>query len=228
MRSRKKAKTNEKQSANEATVGCNHGCRFNLALAEGNACDNIMDAFVTGAYSDCEARFKSAIDATKHDYIFWNDSSKLELVLSFLLAKGSRLVLDGDLTKARIIASVSCYFQDFIAVEFTKNKSVIEWRKIEVLHNERCDQHTLVSFFRKRIPCSCLEGKYEEVKSITMTGLCHNRKCPLPGRIVERKALKLCSRCRQVLYCSKECQRAEWPVHKCVCKNLADLQANNH
>lgn len=31
-------------------------------------------------------------------------------------------------------------------------------------------------------------------------------------------SLKLCQGCRLVRYCSKECQRRDWPVHKAFCR----------
>ncbi len=34
----------------------------------------------------------------------------------------------------------------------------------------------------------------------------------------KKGAIKVCARCRDVLYCDTECQRAHWGLHKLVCK----------
>jgi len=36
-----------------------------------------------------------------------------------------------------------------------------------------------------------------------------------------RKVLKLCGKCKKVWYCSQECQKADWPVHKTMCNTSA-------
>lgn len=46
---------------------------------------------------------------------------------------------------------------------------------------------------------------------------CSNDSCPLTSE-VDPSTLQLCSRCRLVAYCSKECQRASWPSHKPSCR----------
>jgi hypothetical protein len=90
----------------------------------------------------------------------------------------------------------------------------------------RSDLHTLVSFFRKRIPCKCLDEKYEEVKFITKIGICCNEFCTLPDRKVERSKILYCAQCDQVGYCSRACQKADWKEHKEICKAVADLKAD--
>ena len=79
----------------------------------------------------------------------------------------------------------------------------------------KCDEHTLVKYLRKRIPCSCLDEKYNEVKSITRMGLCFNAQCT--SDIVQRSKMMCCARCGEVNYCSRECQKAAWPEHKTNC-----------
>jgi hypothetical protein len=41
---------------------------------------------------------------------------------------------------------------------------------------------------------------------------------------IPKEGLKLCSRCKIVSYCSKECQMKDWPNHKKNCKVLAELR----
>ena len=50
-----------------------------------------------------------------------------------------------------------------------------------------------------------------------------NEECGACGS--SAKATKFCSKCKSVKYCSKECQRAHWKVHKKVCKEIAGAQS---
>ncbi|KAM6496240.1 hypothetical protein JOM56_008946 [Amanita muscaria] len=43
-------------------------------------------------------------------------------------------------------------------------------------------------------------------------------KCNLGPEDWTSEKLKLCSKCRTVYYCNKECQNNHWPIHKPMCK----------
>jgi hypothetical protein len=53
---------------------------------------------------------------------------------------------------------------------------------------------------------------------------CHVDSCMFSIFFTSKDALKLCSRCKVVSYCSRECQEKDWPDHKKHCKVLAELR----
>ena len=112
-------------------------------------------------------------------------------------------------------------FDEFIALH--KTQAVVNLQKLWEIFI--ADDHTLVSFFRKRITCSCLDKKHKEVKSIKKMGYCNNDKCPLPGGKVERSKMLYCTRCSVAYYCSRDCQEAAWSEHREICKKKAERNA---
>ena len=147
-------------------------------------------------------------------------SSKLESVVSILLNNGPQCILEGDNHYARCYASLARYFEECLAVEVHETKATINWAKIHEL--SRADDHTLVKYYRKRIPCSCLDEKYNEVKSVTKMGMCYHPNCGLSNRMAERCKMFYCTRCGDVNYCSIECQKADWEGHRGVCDAVVE------
>ena len=141
----------------------------------------------------------------------WNDPSKLKLVLSYFLCNGTHHVLQGDFDNARCFAAMAAYFEIFVAAKRGEkvNPASTTATMLEVIN---CDECTLVKFLRKQIPCSCLDEMYKEVKSMTRTGVCFNCSCT-----PERSKLLTCGRCGDANYCSRACQKADWPKHKESC-----------
>ena len=159
-----------------------------------------------------------ARDATLDEFAdVWRDSAKMEKALSFYY------LLEINYHGSRLFATIARFFEQSIAALFKQTQALINWVKLDDMYYS--DDHTLVKFFRHRIPCSCLDEKYDDVKHISKMGLCHNPQCSIPGRKVERSKTMYCSRCRDVTYCSRECQIADWTGHKPICDEYAAIIA---
>ena len=165
-----------------------------------------------------------ARESTQDEYsVVWNDAAKMKQVISYFLHNGAVLVLDGDEENSRHSALFARFFEQWLSCKLYKSQAYIDWPK--VIETAGGDEHTVVKFIWRRIRCSCLDEKYDEVKSITKEGFCYNQHCTHPNIFVERSKLRCCSRCRSITYCSRECQIADWSVHKELCDEVAAARA---
>lgn len=41
-------------------------------------------------------------------------------------------------------------------------------------------------------------------------------------QVVHRTRMKMCGCCKFARYCSRDCQRQDWPAHKRICRAIAD------
>jgi len=187
---------------------CRHGCSLPP--------DHVGNAFVETCYDESDKAF--AYGANKWDDI--RDGMKLALE-KYPLNKNdmdqakSRFVEDGVNTilrggfnpfKVGLIADAILFIESYTWIVPPK-----ETMKISDILNG-C-KRTAIRFFSKRIPCSCLDDLYAEAReTLTKMGACFH--C---DQIKEHSALMDCSRCKGVQYCSKECQLADWPIHKENC-----------
>ena len=85
------------------------------------------------------------------------------------------------------------------------------------------DVYKITQFFDERNGCDCLKGKQSNVddddddggtkgsSAETKSGVCGS--C----QQFKEKVMK-CNGCGSIRYCSKTCQRADWPRHKAACK----------
>ena len=173
--------------------------------------------------------FRRAYEATKPKFAeVWNDPDKIQYLVSCYLNLAVDKILVGDYpSSGGGSAMLASFFEQWAAVvvdakeaqascDWNIFEAMCDWSKIVELFN--CDEHTLVSFCRKRIPCKCLDSKYKEVKSITKMGICHNGSCSLPGHNAPRSEMLCCTQCRKANYCSRECQVAHWPLHRPDCE----------
>ena len=206
---------------------CDHGF---CPLPRGHVCARFIKAIVREFPLDYETadefeyELKNALMSTRKYADVWHNPDMLQLVISHFLAEGMNMLLGGKDGLARQSAAYAKFFEQWRAV---KCGAIGDFRsqhgKIEELSSDSCDEHTVVSFFKKRIPCKCLNRRYNNVKSIPKLGICNYQGCLLPDRKTERSKLMHCERCRAVYYCSIECQKLAWPSHKEFCIEMSKV-----
>ena len=200
----------------QMAIACSHGHYVEIG-EEYNIIEMFTETFLSEAFArdDGKVNLSGALATVKGKYpIVWYDLSKLKLVVSFLLCNATDHVLEGDIDSARHFAQFVPYFEAFVSAKQTGEIVEQSWAAILDLCN--CDdEHTLVKYLRKRIPCTCLDEKYEEVKSKSRMGVCFNCKSA-----VERSKVLTCSQCGTVNYCGRKCQKAHWHGHKEMCAKI--------
>ena len=70
-------------------------------------------------------------------------------------------------------------------------------------------QRSLVKYFVKHTPCSCLDEMYSKIKTSPKMGVCANCK-----QRKERKKMFICTGCKRAQYCCKVCQLADYMIIK--------------
>ena len=215
------------QMLTAAGLACTHGFIFSLPSIEFASAfeKSFNEAIESGDRRSFSDGLVEAKVASMDKYAdVWEDSTKLKAAISYLLYIGTDAIL-GKNDLAKLFAAFARYFEQYIAVKLKQDQALFNFTKIEDVYYS--DDHTLVKFFRHRIPCSCLDEKYQEVEHIKKLGYCYNYpQCNyFPKGDVERSNTMYCSRCRNATYCSRECQEADWSRHKPVCDNNAAVIA---
>ena len=209
---------------------CDHG---RPTLADGDACKLFMMEFeralvltnddkITSLFSCASKAIESAADNS----LILSNSNDMEQARACLLALGADFLLEavakiskGPLKQACAIA-MSVVLCD--AHKDACQKLAVDPGDLMV------DPTTLqkigdlvggglretISFFAKRLDCSCLKEMYNEVKGDKKTAGCLH--C---SQFKERKTLMVCSGCKIAQYCCAKCQKDDWPRHKNYCRN---------
>jgi hypothetical protein len=194
-------------------------------------CDEMLNAAVEAADADVGDfidKFAYGMQASQMKRVdVWGDVKKLEHIKSYFLSVGTKKLVEGnDGEDVAVIAYFARFFEQYIE-SFEERKPMSAAKTYELLF---LDHRTIVSFFKNRIECTCLNEEYEKVKGMPKMGICSNVNCKLPKRRVERSKGKLhcCSKCRQRDYCSRACQKADWSNHKRTCGKAEKLIEKEH
>ena len=73
-------------------------------------------------------------------------------------------------------------------------------------------------------PAAAAAAVVKPVSVPPSTGRPSNR-CTNPSCATGRQALLKCSRCQAAYYCCQDCQKADWRIHRTICKEIAAKKA---
>ena len=208
-------------SSLSASLPCTHGWNPS-EFPHGHDCHIFIEAALESLQN--KKSVAKNVYSPKYPKI-WSNSDRLDWIVSALIAIGTELVLqygNDCCNYARVIAQSEALRQfQFKALHRIQPK-VYCARVDDLVY---ADARRIVSYLKKRIPCSCLDAKYKEVKSMPKTGVCRN--CDESEPRVEPSSLMSCGSCRKEHYCSKACQKADWKRHKEECNIWTEWLANN-
>jgi hypothetical protein len=220
---------NDRRRSSPANDKCAHGWtgwRGKGALESRFIYKEFLDEAVRAADADLGDfvdKFAHGMQSSqKKHMLFWCVTSNLEHIKTHFISVGVDKLLDGcDGEKVVVCAYFVRFFEQYIDC-LTEHKPMNASKTYELLF---ADHRAIVSFFRRRIRCGCLDEAYDTVRDLPKMAVCSNINCKLPNRRVEKSKLKSCSKCYQVHYCSKACQRIAWPEHKKMCGKLDEIIA---
>lgn len=96
--------------------------------------------------------------------------------------------------------------------------SQLHARKMHFLRRMESKRGLIIGI-AKHIPCQCFDQRKIEAKRMQKIYCCFGCKIQFPD-----EDLLLCNRCKDIRYCSKECQTNDWERHKPICDRKKGLR----
>jgi len=198
------------------TITCDHG----LLIPDDNnhpVCA-FVDSYVFNAMRKNMANAPNLRETFITHAQVWNNDIYRKMATDVVIRMGTNLLLSNDGNTWLPIAYTVMVLENYDGsgdIDSTMNGRVVlsKMRDLDCGGSTRRD---VLKFFRKRITCSCLKDMHLEArKTQPKTGVCYHCK-----ERKERGLLMVCGRCGINQYCSRKCQMAHWPSHKCKCNCL--------
>ena len=175
--------------------------------------DSCMSAWVEemsgAAVKDLTAFYKK-IDRENFPELY--NRTNRDFARAYLLWNGINEILEDNKGLNSHLAACATAIQ---MLEFYSDQTISDQDSLQ--HQDvinGCERST-VKFYYKRISCSCLDTKYEEMKCQPKKGVCSG--C---DQYKDRSTLRVCAGCNRHQYCSRKCQIDDLPNHKAMCKHL--------
>ncbi|KAJ7573766.1 hypothetical protein C8J56DRAFT_1065692 [Mycena floridula] len=188
----------------------------------------LTDTTSTGFISQCSSYILWTVSDEGYQAVL--DALKGSLGILFSISRAAQVLFGTDFTESWKHHS-SRVIKDYVDILNEVTKYLIH---PTVLRN--CSRHlrkhallltTEDSRFRPLVTAgkdllnavALLQSRRIDYKNQAHPTLCSNSECPLPG--VTLSSLKFCTACLTTTYCSRDCQKSDWNLHKTKCNSLA-------
>ena len=201
----------------EFITPCNHGGALIIPNDKNHPVCSFVDTLILNTAAHNMHTLNNMYDTFQRHTEVWKNESYRKLAIQILVHIGTNSLLCNDSStpkeKARAIVILENYDgTGDIDSSIYNNCTSTKLRDIHWGLSGRLERDTM-KFYRKRTACSCLKKMHLEArKTLPKLGICFH--C---NQVKERALLMVCSRCRIAQYCSRECQIAQWPMHKKEC-----------
>jgi hypothetical protein len=193
------------------TQGCAHGCP--ALPAPDHAVSLFMDDLWAHAYA--QKLPDRLIDTFDNHRQVWDNAILRKLALDILVAIGTDFIMSTDNLNDETIRLA--YIINVLEQYIGNGKDGINLANVVVDDIIGGGEREVIRFYLKRISCTCLKAKYSLVKKFHPTRM---SGCSICKQVKVRSSMMLCGRCKAVQYCCRECQAANWPSHKGICRSI--------
>lgn len=199
---------------------CDHGFVEPSTKEDAIFCHSFMDNFIETSYLGLSTtsmellmvNISSMVKLTLSSHMgsVYADEDRRKMIVPCLESLGALCLLQEESRYTNMAAIVA---MTAIQVEYADNQ-MTDNKMISMMFDLGNDtEREATRFFAKRLECSCLKTRYQKLRSQPKMGCCVSCKVRK-----ERKDLLQCSRCKEVEYCSVDCQRKAWAKHREICK----------
>ena len=212
-------------------IQCDHGFTDLIPDHSNNVVCLFMDELFMNCLKEDMGKYLNVRDLfLGYNPLKWFDSRAFGMVIIILVSIGTNLLLHNDMSGPLCLAKVIVIIENYderknydyddiynfdVVGDYnaTINSPDVSTKMRALFVEGSSTNHDLLKFYRKRITCSCLKKMHLEMrKTLPKLGMCYHCE-----EEKERSLLMVCSRCKIGQYCSRECQIADWPYHKCAC-----------
>jgi len=190
---------------------CTHGCP--VLPAPDHAVSLFMDDLWAHAYA--QKLPDRLIDTFDNHRQLWDNAILRKMASDILVAIGTNFIMSNLNKFAVLLAITISVLEQYIGTGKGGFKLAACQASLVVDDLRYGEEREVVRFYLKRISCTCLKAKYSLLKKSQPTRIsgCHTCK-----QVKVRSSMMVCGRCKAVQYCCEECQAADWPNHKGLCR----------